>query len=72
MTHEEVGKCVLVINASYPNMKYTKEQLQGFVTAWEMMLGEYDYNSVAMALKSYIASDTSGFPPSIGQILERM
>ena len=35
-------------------------------------LSDYDYNLVAMALKAYILSDTSGFAPSIGQLVSKI
>ena len=69
MTREEVGKLVLFINMTYPNMKYDKEALKDMVDTWEFMLGEYDYEGISVALKSFVASDTSGFPPAIGQVL---
>ena len=37
-----------------------------------VMLSDYDYNLVAMALKAYILSDTSGFAPSIGQLVGKI
>ena len=55
---------------SYPN--YKPNNISETVDVWQMMLSDYDYNLVAMALKAYILSDTSGFAPSIGQLVEKM
>ena len=55
---------------SYPN--YKPNDISETVDVWHMMLSDYDYNLVAMALKSYILSDTSGFAPSIGQLVDKM
>ena len=55
---------------SYPN--YKPNNLSETVDVWQMMLSDYDYNLVSMALKSYILSDTSGFAPAIGQIVAKM
>ena len=55
---------------SYPN--YKPNDISETVDVWQMMLSDYDYNLVAMALKSYILSDTSGFAPSIGQLVDKM
>ena len=55
---------------SYPN--YKPNDISETVDVWHMMLSDYDYNLVAMALKSYILSDTSGFAPSIGQLVAKI
>lgn len=55
---------------SYPN--YKPNNISETVDVWQMMLSDYDYNLVAMALKAYILSDTSGFAPSIGQLVAKM
>ena len=55
---------------SYPN--YKPNDISETVDVWHMMLSDYDYNLVAMALKAYILSDTSGFAPSIGQLVAKI
>ena len=55
---------------SYPN--YKPNDISETVDVWYMMLSDYDYNIVAMALKAYILSDTSGFAPSIGQLVAKI
>ena len=55
---------------SYPN--YKPNDISETVDVWQMMLSDYDYNLVAMALKSYILSDTRGFAPSIGKLVGKM
>lgn len=55
---------------SYPN--YKPNNISETVDVWQMMLSDYEYNLVAMALKAYILSDTSGFAPSIGQLVGKM
>ena len=55
---------------SYPN--YKPNNISETVDVWHMMLSDYDYNLVAMALKAYILSDTNGFAPSIGQIVDKI
>jgi hypothetical protein len=37
-----------------------------------MMLEEYSYSQISMALKTYVHSDTSGFAPSIGQLIGKI
>ena len=55
---------------SYPN--YKPNDISETVDVWHMMLSDYDYNIVAMSLKAYILSDTGGFAPSIGQLVDKM
>ena len=55
---------------SYPN--YKPNNISETVDVWQMMLSDYDYNLVAMALRAYILSDTSGFAPSIGQLVGKI
>ncbi len=70
MTIEETKKLITVMIASYPN--YKPESMQMTLSVWKEMLAEYDYRTVAVALKTYIATDKSGFAPSIGQIIDNI
>ena len=70
MTREEVKKLIMIITSSYPNFKPADMSMT--VDVWASMLSEYEYNQAAIALKTYIVSDTSGFAPSIGQIIGKM
>lgn len=70
MTREETVKIIRIMVDSYPN--YKPNDISETVDVWQMMLSDYDYNLVAMALKAYILSDTSGFAPSIGQLVNKM
>ncbi len=70
MTKTEVKKVIAVMMATYPNYKPINVDI--VVEVWTDMLGRYTYEQVNMALKAYILSDTSGFAPSIGQIVEKL
>ena len=54
----------------YPN--YKPSNLSETVDVWNMMLEEYSYNQVSIALKAYVTSDTSGFAPSVGEIVAKI
>ena len=54
----------------YPN--YKPSNLSETVDVWNMMLEEYSYSQISTALKTYVHSDTSGFAPSIGQLLDKL
>ena len=70
MTREETVKIIRIMVDSYPN--YKPNNISETVDVWQMMLSDYEYNLVAMALKAYILSDTSGFAPSIGQLVGKI
>ena len=70
MTREETVKIIRIMVDSYPN--YKPSNLSETVDVWCDMLSEYSYQQVAVALKSYILSDTSGFAPSIGQLVSNI
>ena len=70
MTREETVKIIRIMVDSYPN--YKPNNISETVDVWNVMLSDYDYNLVAMALKAYILSDTSGFAPSVGQLVDKM
>lgn len=54
----------------YPN--YKPSNLSETVDVWNMMLEEYSYSQISTALKTYVHSDTSGFAPSIGQLINKL
>lgn len=70
MTREETVKIIRIMSDCYPN--YKPSNLSETVDVWHMMLDEYSYNQVSIALKAYVASDTSGFAPSIGQLIGKI
>jgi hypothetical protein len=67
MTREETIKLLMVIQSAYPNFKPPDKTVA--VDTWHTMLRDMDYNVVQMGLRAYITSDTSGFAPSIGQLI---
>lgn len=70
MTREETVKIIRIICGSFPNFK--PSDLSETVDIWNMMLEEYTYNQIAGALKSYILADSTGFAPSIGQLIAKV
>lgn len=72
MTTQETAKIIYVIKATYPNsfQKYTTKDLENMIAAWSSVMEDYVYELVSAGLKSYLASDTKGFPPSPGQVID--
>lgn len=70
MKREETVKIIRIMSDCYPN--YKPNNLSETVDVWQMMLDEYSYNQVSIALKAYVTSDTSGFAPSVGEIVAKI
>ena len=70
MTEKEVRQLLAMTQAVYPN--YNPPSREAAVNAWLMCLSQYDNNVVMAAFKAYITTDTSGFAPSIGQLLDKL
>lgn len=70
VTREETIELLMMVQAAFPNYKPPDKTVA--VNTWFLMLADYPYQQVQMALKAYIATDTSGFAPSIGQIIDKI
>ena len=70
VTRDETVSLLMMIQAAYPNYKPPDKRVT--VNTWHLMLNEVDYNVAEAALKAYIMSDTSGFAPAIGQLMEKV
>lgn len=69
MTREETKQILNAIMISYPN--YNPKDVAATVDLWSVMFSEMDYREVSRALAKYIATDRTGFAPSIGQLLAK-
>lgn len=70
MTREEAKKILMAISAAYPN--YKPQDFTATVNAWFVMLQDYTYEQISEALRAYILTDTKGFAPVIGQLVEKV
>lgn len=70
MTRNDVKDLIKTIMAAYPN--YHPADITFTVDLWTTMLINYDSELVLVALKRYIVTDTSGFAPSIGQLIDEI
>lgn len=70
MTRKETVKIIRIMCDCYPN--YKPSDLSETIDAWDMMLEEYSYSQVSIALKAYVTTDTSGFAPSVGQLINKL
>lgn len=74
MDRTETIKIMAVLRAAYPQYyaKQSNEDLQGIVNLWAEMFTDEPYQLVSMATKALIKTRTSTFPPSIGEITEKI
>ena len=72
MTEQETAQIVYVIGATYPStfQRYDKEMYARLVRAWHLVLQDYEYGEANAGLSIFLSSETKGFPPSPGQIVE--
>lgn len=70
MTREETQKILMAVQALFPN--YNPPNKTVIVNTWCEMFSEYTYEQVSAALRTYAASETSGFAPSVGQLIEKI
>jgi hypothetical protein len=72
MDRQEVFKVISVLKAVYNTAfsKYTVQDFENLASGWLMCLEDYDYNTVSMAVKGYMTTNTSQFPPVPAQIVD--
>lgn len=66
----DARKIIAVLMVAYPNYRPIDTEFAAKI--WLDLTEEYTYEQVDMALKSYMKSNTSGFPPVPGQIVDRI
>lgn len=70
MNVNESKKIIAVMMMSYPN--YNPIDIDATAQLFSQMMADYSYMQIDMALRAFIATDTSGFAPSIGQLIEKV
>ena len=70
MTREEIQDFLAMIQATYPN--FNPPNKTAAVNAWMLALEEYEEKAVHIAFKLYMQTNTSGFAPVPGQIIEKI
>ena len=68
MTKAETRAILAIIGIYYPNYHPTNQELA--VNAWHEVLSDMDYKQISLALKIYARTNTSGFAPTPGQLIE--
>lgn len=72
MTREETTKILAILKAAYPNSYrgMTKDEAKGTVAVWAAQFASMPANVVMIAVNKLISTQT--FPPSIGEVKEKI
>ena len=68
MTKDEVRKLLYMINSIYPNFKV--ENPEETINVWMEFLEDQNSGAIGASLKQYVRNNTTGFAPSIGQLIQ--
>lgn len=70
LTPSEIGQIIAAIKTAYPN--YKCEDVDVAIDMYSALFKDYTYEQVKNAVIAFIKTDTSGFPPSLGQIIDKI
>lgn len=70
MTREQTQDFLAMIQGTYPNFNPPNKTVA--VNAWKLALDDYEEKAVHMAFKMYMQTNTSGFAPAPGQIIDNI
>ena len=68
LTKENVIKLLAMIQSAYPNFNPIDQELA--VETWLLGLGEESDRDIGIAFKTYLKTDSTGFAPTIGRLIE--
>lgn len=70
MTKADTARIMAILQTAYPRYyaNQTREQLTAAVNLWADLFADDAPDVVLAAVKAHIATDTTGYPPVIGQI----
>lgn len=74
MTIQQTGAIMDALSAAYPAFyaRQTADQKYSAACLWATMFADYPASVVLAAVQAFIATDTKGFPPAIGQIMAQI
>lgn len=72
MTRQDVVKMFFLVKSAYPKFyrDFGEEETKYYIESWFMVFANVDTVSAFKGLKVYMSTETSGFPPSPGQIMD--
>lgn len=70
MTKKETAQILFLLKEYYPN-SLESSNIENRVNAWYLVLKDHDYQTIQAAMVAFVATDSKGFMPSVGQLLEK-
>lgn len=72
MKKSETVDCITYLSAAYPGAykRFTEQKFETLIAVWYNTFSEYPFETVMVGIQGYISTDTSGFPPSPGQVIK--
>ncbi len=70
MTRDETKEIIMIMTYTYPN--YKPIDVKATVDTWTAILASYQFSHIKAALHAYILSDTKGFAPTPGQLIDKI
>lgn len=72
MTGKEVAILIYTVKANYPKFygNMDKNEFDSLASVWLSCLGDYEFNIAQAGLKLYFTTEKSGFPPTVGQVID--
>lgn len=71
MTREQTAMILSHIVRAYPTtFKVEDKDKKGTVDTWHFLLSDYAFEDIAMALKTFVATSGSAFPPSPAELVQ--
>lgn len=74
MNNSETAKILSIIFSEYPQFftKLKEQDIPAKIKLWSKLFADDNYNIVGQALKLYLITDTTGYPPTVGQLKEEV
>lgn len=70
MDHSEVVQIVHLVHAGWPNFR--PADIKATIAFWEEVLKDYSFEDVTLAVKTFASSNSNGFAPVPGQLIDVM
>lgn len=71
MTKKETAQLIFLLKEYYPN-SFESSSIENRVMAWHLIMKDYPYPEAEAAVLAFVATDTKGFMPSVGQIVDKL
>lgn len=71
MTKNDVAELIMILKEYYPR-DVESTNIETKVSAWHLLLRDYEKNIILNAALAFVSSDTKGFMPTPGQIINKI